>query len=93
MSKEQNQLIPIKLIFSLSLLLFSLNIFAFEISSYEKRIKTGFQIKTVSEKVTRDYLEKNIREFVQKSRPSRLVGSTGHRGSREFIENQLKALN
>jgi hypothetical protein len=56
MSKEQNHATLIKLIFSLSLALNSMNSFSFEISGYEKKIKTNFQIKSVAEKVTRDYL-------------------------------------
>jgi len=92
MSKEQNHATLIKLIFSLSLALNSMNSFSFEISGYEKKIKTNFQIKSVAEKVTRDYLEKNLRDFLQKSRPSRFVGSAGHKGARDYIESRLKAL-
>jgi hypothetical protein len=92
MNKEQNHAILTKLIFSLFLALNSINSYSFEISSYEKKIKTNFQIKTIAEKVTRDYLDKNLRDFLQKSRPSRLVGSSGHKGARDYIEARLKAL-
>jgi hypothetical protein len=92
MNKEQNHAILTKLIFSFSTILISQSVFSFEISGYEKKIKTNFQIKSVSEKVTRDYLDKNLRDFLQKSRPSRFVGSGGHGGAREFIENRLKSL-
>ena len=92
MNKEQNHAILTKLIFSLLLALNSINSYSFEISGYEKKIKTNFQIKTIAEKVTRDYLDKNLRDFLQKSRPSRFVGSSGHKGARDYIESRLKTL-
>lgn len=81
-------------IFNSSLFLSSVTIFslhAFEIRDYEKKIKTNYNITSATEKISRDALEKNLREFVASGRPSRFVGSAGHEKAREFIVEKLKS--
>ncbi len=68
------------------------SLYAFEISSYEKKIKTGYNITSVTEKISKDTLEKNLRDFVAAGRPSRMIGTPGHQKVMEYIEGKLKAL-
>jgi hypothetical protein len=68
------------------------SLYAFEISSYEKKIKTGYNITSVTEKISKDTLEKNLRDFVAAGRPSRMIGTPGHQKAMEYIEGKLKAL-
>jgi hypothetical protein len=63
---------------------------AFDISNYEKKIKTGYNITSVTEKISRETLEKNLRDFVAAGRPSRFVGTPGHEAARKYIEEKLK---
>ncbi|MBC7538276.1 MAG: M28 family peptidase [Bacteriovorax sp.] len=63
---------------------------SFEIKDYEKKIKTGYNITSVTEKVSRDALEKNLRDFVASGRPSRFVGSPGHQKALNYLEEKLK---
>lgn len=65
---------------------------SWEISAYEKKIKTTFNITSVTEKISRDVLEKNLRDFVASGRPSRFVGTSGHDKAMEYIEKKLKEL-
>ena len=63
---------------------------SFEIKDYEKKIKTRYNINSVVDKVSRDGLEKNLRDFVASGRPSRFVGTPGHQNALEYLENKLK---
>lgn len=65
---------------------------AWDITGYEKKIKTTYNVTSVTEKISRDALEKNLRDFVASGRPSRFVGSPGHLKAREYIEKKLKEL-
>lgn len=67
------------------------NAFAWDISNYEKKIKTSYNITSVTDKISRDALEKNLRDFVASGRPSRFVGTSGHQKAMEYIENKLKS--
>ncbi len=67
------------------------NSYAFEISSYDKKIKTNYNITSVADKITRDALEKNLRDFVASGRPSRFVGTPGHEKAMKYIESKLKS--
>ena len=78
-------------IFSFSILMLSAPLRAIEISNYDKKIKTSYNITYVTEKLSRDAIEKNLRDFVASGRPSRFVGSPGHQKAMEFIETRLKA--
>lgn len=63
---------------------------AFEIRDYEKKIKTNYNITSVTEKLSRETIEKNLRDFVASGRPSRFAGSPGHLKAREYLEEKLK---
>jgi hypothetical protein len=63
----------------------------FEISNYEKKIKTNYNITSVTEKISRDSLEKTLRDFVASGRPSRFVGSPGHQKAQDYLEEKLKS--
>lgn len=65
---------------------------AWDITGYEKKIKTTYNITSVTEKISRDALEKNLRDFVASGRPSRFVGTPGHQHARDYIEKKLKDL-
>jgi len=88
-----SQKLLIKFSFSTIVFLLAVPTFAIEISNYEKNIKNSFSIKTVAEKSTKESLEKNLRDFVSSSRPSRFVGTSGHAKAQEFIEARLKKFN
>lgn len=64
---------------------------AFEIKDYEKKIKTNYNITNVVDKLSRADIEKNLRDFVAGSRPSRFIGSPGHEKGRDYIEAKLRA--
>lgn len=64
---------------------------AFEIRDYEKKIKNNYNITSATEKISRDALEKNLRDFVASGRPSRFVGSVGHQKALSFLEEKLKS--
>lgn len=63
---------------------------SFEIRDYEKKIKTNYNITSATEKISRDLLEKNLRDFVASGRPSRFVGSIGHEKALKYLEDRLK---
>lgn len=92
MKKRQKQKVTMKkYIFSVGFLLLASNpIKAFEIKDYEKKIKTNYNITTVVEKLSRDAIEKNLRDFLANGRPSRFVGTPGHKKAMAFIEDKLK---
>lgn len=85
-----NQKFLIKFSFNIFFLFFAHSAFAYEIKSYEKNIKNFFSIKTISEKTNRDILEKYLRDFVSFSKPSRYVGTSGHKKAQEYLEQKLK---
>lgn len=68
-------------------------VYSFEIKDFEKRIKTNYNITSVTEKVSRDMLEKNLRDFLANSRPSRFVGTPGHQKALDYLESKLKTFN
>ncbi len=69
------------------------SLYALELSNYDKKIKSSYNITSVTEKLSRDDLEKNLRDFASSGRPSRAVGSPGHNKSLEFIKAKLTAAN
>ncbi|MGZ3790080.1 MAG: M28 family metallopeptidase [Bacteriovorax sp.] len=77
-------------IFSLVCLMSVGSLHAFDIKDYEKKIKTNYNIKSVTEKISRDALEKNLRDFVASGRPSRFVGTSGHQKALDYLEEKLK---
>jgi hypothetical protein len=83
-----------KMIFNIAIILSSLmagSVYSFEIRDYEKKIKTNYNITTVTEKISRSALESNLRDFIASGRPSRFVGSEGHEKARAFLEEKIKA--
>jgi hypothetical protein len=82
------------MIFNSAIILSSLmacSVYSFEIRDYEKKIKTNYNITTVTEKISRNALESNLRDFIASGRPSRFVGSEGHEKARAFLEGKIKA--
>ncbi|MDD4975563.1 MAG: M28 family peptidase [Bacteriovorax sp.] len=81
-------------IFNSFLILSSLTVttaHSFEIKDYEKKIKTNYNITSATEKISRDALEKNLRDFVASGRPTRFVGSPGHQKALDYLEEKLKS--
>lgn len=72
-------------------LFYSLSAEAFEYQEYEKKIKNGYSLRSVIEKMPRNNLETTLREFVASGRPSRLVGTPGHKKAQEFLEKKLQS--
>lgn len=66
------------------------SVYPFEISEYEKKIKTSFSITSIVDKISRDVLLLKLRDFVASGRPSRIVGSSGHDKALKYIEEKLK---
>ena len=94
MKTKFNQISTKKYIFKAGALLsiLSLNaVSAFEISDYEKKIKTSYNITSVTEKLSRDAIEKNLRDFVSSGRPSRFIGTPGHQKALDYLEQKLKS--
>lgn len=90
--KKKQTLIMKNLIFSAGLLLLAQSpAYTFEIKDYEKKVKNNYNIATVTEKLSRDAIEKNLRDFVASGRPSRFVGTPGHKKAQAFIEERLKS--
>ena len=75
------------------LFLASSNSYSFEIKDYEKRIKTSSNITNAVDKISHHEIEKNLRDFIASGRPSRFVGSVGHRKIRSYLEGKLKTFN
>ena len=95
MKKKLKQLIVKNYIFNCALISLSLLSKAngFEIKPYEQKIKTNYSIQSVVEKLSRDAIEKNLRDFVASGRPSRFVGSPGHQKALDYLEGKLKSFN
>lgn len=68
------------------------NVYALEvsISDYEKKIKNSYSVRNVSEKISNKELEDLLRSFLSKSRPSRIMGSPGHKKAQDFILASLR---
>lgn len=58
--------------------------------SFEKKPQTETAVKTVVSLVTKQQFEETLREFISKSRPSRLIGTEGHRQARTWLVERLK---
>lgn len=69
------------------------NAFCFEYQSFEQKISNNYSLRNVIEKMTRNELEKQLREFVSSGRPNRLVGSSGHKKSQDYLEYKLRSFN
>ena len=82
-----------KFIIIIFIFFLSLNTHSFEYLDYEKKINTNYALRNVIEKLSRGNLEKNLREFVTNGRPSRAVGSLGHKKIQIYLNNKLKAYN
>lgn len=78
---------------SITAIFLSMNVHSFEYKDYEKKIKTGYSLRSAIEKMPRGDLEKNLREFIASGRPSRLVGTPGHKKAQEYLENKLQSFN
>jgi Zn-dependent M28 family amino/carboxypeptidase len=74
-------------------ILTSLSANAFEFQDYEKKIKTGYSLRSAIEKMPRNDLEMSLRNFVASGRPSRLMGSPGHTKAQEYLEKKLQVYN
>lgn len=62
---------------------------ALEIKDYEKKIKTGYAIKNIVDKISRKDLEENLRNFIANSRPARAPGTPGHGRALSYLEGKL----
>ena len=67
------------------------SVHSFELKEYEKKIKTSYNIMSVTEKISKDNLEKNLRDFVASGRPSRFIGTPGHQKALSYLEDKLKS--
>lgn len=61
----------------------------FSFSSYSKNPKSYFSIQNRVKKINQKELEALIRKFIKESRPSRLVGTEGHKKALKFITTYL----
>lgn len=77
---------------SLSFILPSV-VYSFEYQDYEKRVKNSYQVRSLVEKMPRKDIEENLRAFLSAGRPSRLIGSPGHKKVQDYLEEKLKAAN
>lgn len=69
------------------------NALSFEYQAYEQKIKNNYSVRSVIEKLPRADLENILREFIASGRPNRLVGSSGHQKTQEYLEAKLKSFN
>lgn len=72
-------------------LFFSSTLYAFEYQEFEKRVKNSYQVRSLVEKMPRKDIEENLRAFLFATRPSRLIGSPGHKKSEQYLDEKLKA--
>ena len=72
-------------------LFFSSVLYAFEYQEYEKRVKNSYQVRSLVEKMPRKDIEETLRTFLFAARPSRLIGSAGHKKIEQYLEEKLKA--
>jgi hypothetical protein len=66
---------------------------AIDVKSYEKKINNSYSIKSLVEKIDKKSLEDELRNFIDSGRPSRVVGSAGHKKIQSYLEQKLKSLN
>lgn len=64
---------------------------ALEVKSYEKKINNAYSIKTLVEKIDKKSLEEELRSLIDNGRPSRVVGSAGHKKTQTYLESKLKS--
>ncbi|MBC7428022.1 MAG: M28 family peptidase [Bacteriovorax sp.] len=74
-------------------LFFSLSAQAFEYQEYEKKIKNGYSLRSVVDKLPKNDLEQSLRDFVASGRPSRVMGSPGHARAQVYLEKKLQSFN
>lgn len=91
MKKKQKQSKIINCIFSVLIIFSSNSLYAFSVNSSEIKIKTNYNITSITEKITKSTLDSNLREFVASGRPSRFVGTVGHEKALKYLEEKLKA--
>lgn len=64
---------------------------AIEVKNYEKKINNAYSIKNLVEKIDKKSLEDELRNFIDNGRPARVVGSSGHKKTQNYLESKLKA--
>lgn len=64
---------------------------SFEYQDFEKKVKNPYQVRSLVEKMPRKDIEENLRAFLSAGRPSRLIGSAGHKKAQDYLEGKLKA--
>lgn len=66
------------------------NLITYELHAGLKTPNSIFSLKSSVKKISQNEMEKTLREFLKESRPSRLVGTDGHKGAQKFIHTYLK---
>lgn len=64
----------------------------FNVSPTQSEILSHIQVRSVLANYQRGFLVGELRNFVSKSRPSRLYASTGHLKAREYLKKRIKEL-
>jgi hypothetical protein len=75
---------------TLIILLSSNSLFALNIRKYEKTPKSFYNVGRIVGRYKRKKLVKNLRDFIQYTRPSRFPGSPGHTKSITWLKDKLK---
>ena len=75
--------------FVLAFAVISFSASAFEYQDFEKKIKNGYTLRSAVDKMPRLAVEMSLRDFVSNSRPSRIVGSPGHKKAQDYLEKKL----
>lgn len=70
----------------------SANAQVIKISDYEKKITNSFKLKSVSEKISKEDLIRELKLFIGATRPQRVAGSAGHEKAQNYLVSELKAL-
>lgn len=78
------------MLISLNLLFATLSVHAFALREYDQSPKNYFHLSNVINKYSKDDLVNLLREFVKETRPTRVVGSSGHFKAQEFIIDYIK---
>ena len=76
-----------------ALIFSSVTAWSFEYQDFEKKVKNPYQVRSLVEKMPRKDIEENLRSFLVAERPSRLIGSAGHKKVQDYLEEKLKAAN
>lgn len=87
----KNKLLSLRAMVCVFSLTFSCQSFCIEIKDYEKKIKTGYAIKNIVDKISRKAMEDNLRDFIALSRPGRIVGSPGHEKAAIYLEEKISS--